>query len=49
MVVFGFSPKFFGGGEDLPMVLCHSMNAGSVAGIPRGIRVDYIVNLFSDF
>ena len=27
LVVFGFLPQVLGGGGDLPMVLCHSMNA----------------------
>ena len=31
-----FCPKILGGGGDLRMVLCHSMNAGSVVGIPWG-------------
>ena len=33
MVAFGFSPKSLGGDRDLQMVLCHSMNSGSVVGI----------------
>ena len=32
MVAIGFLPQIFGGGRDLLMVLCHSVNAGSVVG-----------------
>ena len=35
-VPLAFWPKILGGGMYLWMVLCHSMNAGSVVGIPRG-------------
>ena len=34
MVAYRFFPKILGGGRDLQMVLCHSMNTGSVMGIP---------------
>ena len=34
MVAYGFCSKISGGGRDLQMVLCHSMNTGSVMGIP---------------
>ena len=33
---FGFLPKILGGGGDIQMVLCHSINAGWVVGIPWG-------------
>ena len=33
-----FAPIFLGGGRDLRMELCHSMNAGSVVRIPWGGR-----------
>ena len=33
-----FAPKFLGGAGNLRMVLCHSMNAGSMVGIPWGGR-----------
>ena len=32
--LLAFCSKILGGGGDLYMVLCHSMNAGSVVGIP---------------
>ena len=34
MVVFGFSLIFWGGGRDLEIVFCHSMNGGAVVWIP---------------
>ena len=34
MVAFGFYTKILGGGGDLQMVLCHSINADSVVAIP---------------
>ena len=34
VVTLGFCPKILGGGRDLQMVLLHSMNVGSVVGIP---------------
>ena len=53
MVVFGFSLKFWGGGRDLRMVLCHSMNAGSVVGYHEvvGTLMSYHMqkNLFEYF
>ena len=33
-LLLAFCFKFFSGGGNLRMVLCHSMNAGSVVGIP---------------
>ena len=36
VVAFGFLPKILGGSRALWMVLCHSMNAGSVVGISWG-------------
>ena len=36
MVAFGFLPQNFVRWRDLQMVLCHSMNAGSVVGIHSG-------------
>ena len=37
VVAFGFfAPKILGGGWDLIMLLCHSMNAGSVVGRHTG-------------
>ena len=36
VIAFGFFSKILGGYRDLQMVLCHSMNAGSVVGIPLG-------------
>ena len=34
MVAFGFLLQILGGGGDLQMILCHSMNAVSLVGIP---------------
>ena len=34
MVVFGFLLPNWGGGRGLRKVLCHSVNAGSVVGMP---------------
>ena len=36
MIVFGICPKILGGGGDIQMVLCHSVNAGCVVGTLRG-------------
>ena len=38
VVAVGFLSKHFGGGGDLEMILCHSMNADSMVGIPCGGR-----------
>ena len=37
MARFGFLPKILGGEGQVRMVLCHSVNAGSVVGIPWGV------------
>ena len=34
MVAFDFYPNILGGDRDLEIILCHSMNAGSVVDIP---------------
>ena len=37
-MVLGFSPQNLGGGRDIWIILCHSMNAGPVVEIPWGSR-----------